>query len=274
MLKTLKQRILTSLLLVPASVLAVLFLDTRYLAGVLAVVVCLGALEWASMAGIKSRSGVLLFAGLVLVLMLLCFLLRETFWARLVVYSGLSVWPAAVILILAIQYGNISLAFSPILKIAIGFPVLIPAWMSLVLLHAEGKGVLLVLFVIIWGADIAAYVYGKKRGRIRLCDRISPGKTREGFYAALLAGALLGLGAGWLYGFQAIDIMAFVLLGTITVMVSVAGDLLESLMKRGAGMKDSGNLLPGHGGVMDRIDSLTAAGPVFLCGVWLLGTVP
>ncbi len=268
----LKQRVLTSLVLIPLGVLAVLLLDTRYLAWILAAVVCLAAREWAHMAGIAKQRGVILFILLVLVLLPVSYVLHETIWSRVVIYAGVLGWLAASMLLVAVQQQYVRMGLSRNVKIVMGLLVLVPAWLSLVLLHAEaGKGILLALFVIIWGADISAFFYGKKRGKTLLCGRISPGKTREGLYAALLAGALLSLAAAWLNGLQPFDIPAFILLGTVTVLVSIVGDLLESLMKRSAGMKDSGDLLPGHGGVMDRIDSLTAAGPVFLSGIWLSG---
>ena len=153
--------------------------------------------------------------------------------------------------------------------------VLVPAWLSLVLLHdqgsAEGRRLVMLLLVLIWAADIAAYFTGKRWGKTALANRISPGKTWQGAYGGIVASMAIALGFTLVSNMQQYEIITLILLGLITVPVSIIGDLFESLMKRAANLKDSGSLLPGHGGILDRIDSLTAAGPVFLAGVWLSG---
>jgi phosphatidate cytidylyltransferase len=159
-------------------------------------------------------------------------------------------------------------------KAAAGLFVLVPAWLSLVLLFengsARGRVLLLVLLVLIWLADIAAYFCGRRWGRVKLAPRISPGKTRVGAYAAIISSGLYGLAGAGLMGMQAYEMFIFTCICMLTVVASIMGDLLESLMKRGVKLKDSGHLLPGHGGVLDRIDSMTAAAPVFAAGIWLL----
>ncbi|MCG8324904.1 MAG: phosphatidate cytidylyltransferase, partial [Thiotrichales bacterium] len=127
------------------------------------------------------------------------------------------------------------------------------------------------LLVLIWVTDSAAYFSGKRWGRRKLAQRVSPGKSWEGVIISLLAVALLSVvSLNWLPGSHEKP-MLFVLLCVVTAACSVLGDLLESLIKRCAELKDSGSLLPGHGGILDRIDSLTAASPIFLAGLILMG---
>jgi phosphatidate cytidylyltransferase len=127
----------------------------------------------------------------------------------------------------------------------------------------------LYLILLTASADTAAYFTGRRFGRTRLAPEISPGKTREGLLGAVLGTLPLALLGMWALGVTPRLGVYFVLLCLVTVLVSVAGDLFESVLKREAGAKDSGTLLPGHGGVLDRIDSLTAAAPIFLAGlIW------
>ncbi len=148
---------------------------------------------------------------------------------------------------------------------------LIPAWVSLVALHNNpSSGPVLFLFVLVWSADIGAYYTGRKWGRYKLASNISPGKTWEGLCGAIASGLLVSLLYAWFMAMPVDKIMFFLLISFMTIHASVIGDLTESLLKRRAGVKDSGTLFPGHGGVLDRIDSLTAAAPVFFVGVWFL----
>jgi phosphatidate cytidylyltransferase len=123
----------------------------------------------------------------------------------------------------------------------------------------------------IWIADITAYFVGKRYGNTKLLEQISPGKTVEGAYGALAATALLATGVGFWAKLEPVQIADFVFLSVITVAVSILGDLFESFVKRLRGVKDSSGILPGHGGVLDRNDSLIAAVSVFYAGSFLLG---
>jgi phosphatidate cytidylyltransferase len=130
---------------------------------------------------------------------------------------------------------------------------------------------LLLALLIVWGADIGAYFAGSRFGRRKLAPRISPGKTWAGVYGALALAALVAAVGGWLLGFDAAGCIALVLAAWVTVAASIVGDLTESLLKRHAQVKDSGALFPGHGGLLDRLDSVLAALPVFALCVALLG---
>jgi phosphatidate cytidylyltransferase len=124
--------------------------------------------------------------------------------------------------------------------------------------------------LIVWAADTGAYFAGKTFGKQKLAPQISPGKTRAGLLGGLIAAPLIALLATSLMPMATIERSELILLSLATALASVAGDLVISLHKRTSGCKDSGNLLPGHGGVLDRLDSLLAAGPFFALGLLLL----
>jgi phosphatidate cytidylyltransferase len=156
-------------------------------------------------------------------------------------------------------------------KALIGIFVLLMAWMFFVRLRALYPPELtLYLLILIWTADITAYFAGKKFGKTQLAPEISPGKTLAGFYAALGSAVICGIGLGLIYGYQPMMIADLALLSLLTVLVSIYGDLFFSLAKRQSGLKDSSNLLPGHGGILDRIDSLVAAIPFFYGGIYMI----
>jgi phosphatidate cytidylyltransferase len=158
---------------------------------------------------------------------------------------------------------------SPLLIAVVGWLVLIAAWVAVVELQARSPWLALAAMAIVWVADIAAYFAGRAFGRRKLAPSISPGKTWEGLCGGLAAVALYALAlvpfahqAGYAGAVSALAIGAWLLLALVLAVLSVAGDLFESLQKRHAGVKDSGTLLPGHGGVLDRIDALLAAMPL------------
>jgi phosphatidate cytidylyltransferase len=137
--------------------------------------------------------------------------------------------------------------------------------------HAAGPWLLLLLLLIVWAADTGAYFTGKSLGQTPLAPHISPGKTREGFYGGLLSAfpvALLAM--GWM-PVMGMDVLQLLILTLLTALASVGGDLLVSLHKRSSGYKDSGSLIPGHGGILDRLDSLLAAAPFFALGLLVIG---
>ncbi len=151
--------------------------------------------------------------------------------------------------------------------------VLIPTWVALIALHrhnSDGPYLVVFLLALIWAADSAAFFVGRRWGKTRLASRVSPAKSWEGAVGGVLAAVVLaGLVSGFL-GLGRDQFPLFLLLSLVTAMISILGDLVESLYKRQAGLKDSGNILPGHGGVMDRIDSLTAAAPLFVAGLYCI----
>jgi phosphatidate cytidylyltransferase len=189
-------------------------------------------------------------------------------------WSGLGFW---VLVLFYLPRAQISTdratGLQRLLRGLAGVLVTLPAWAALVLLHgrpADGPYVILYLLVLVWLADSGAFFAGRRWGRRKLAPVISPGKTREGVYGAMVVCTIYAVAVGLYHGDTSRQVTGLVMVSLLTVMFSIVGDLLESLMKRQAGIKDSSNLIPGHGGVLDRIDSLTAAAPVFFLGLhWL-----
>ncbi len=152
-----------------------------------------------------------------------------------------------------------------------GLLALVPAWLALMYVRlgmARGAEWTLFVLILVWVADIGAFFFGRRFGKKRLAPEVSPGKTWEGAIGGFAVSALVAVaGSGWFH----VAPVVFVPLCLIAVAFSIVGDLTESLLKRFAGMKDSGTLFPGHGGVMDRIDSVTGAAPVLVYGLIVLG---
>ncbi len=271
----LKQRLLTALILVPAVVALVLWMPTQTLALLFGVVVLIGGLEWARLSGFASPVGRSLFlVALTLLMVLAEWLRREGLTAPL--YLAAALWWLVVLGFLwqRRQVETQPVAGRSLLTALSGFLVLLPAWVALLELHQRqaGPGLVLFLLVMIWLADSGAYA-GRRWGKSKLAPGISPGKTWEGVYGALvgllLAGVILFLWAP----LGPVGLVPLLLLCLLVGLFSIVGDLFESLLKRRRGVKDSGSLLPGHGGVLDRIDSLTAALPLFLFGLGVLGAL-
>lgn len=270
----LKSRVLTAVVLAPAAVAAIALLPATALAAVFALLVLAGAWEWSRLSGLRTAPGRVVYTAFTAGLLWGAWLLMDSqpFVHALLIATALA-WLAALAWIAAYPNGPKPGRAASMLIAAAGFLVLVPAWVALVVLRqAPEYGPAWVLFVLalIWVADSAAYFSGKRWGRRKLAPRVSPGKTREGVYGAIALVAVYALGAAFALDVPRTRLPAFVLLSLLLVPVSVVGDLFESLVKRQGGFKDSGTLLPGHGGVMDRIDSVTATVPVFLLGlIWL-----
>ncbi len=266
-------RILTALVLLPLVILGVLYLPSAGFALLLAAVILIGAHEWTRLAGLTRLVPKTVYLLSMALAMGLLYLLLPLSYFGLGLFAAASLgWLAVSWLIIRYQPERASEASRPV-KLLIGYFVLLPTWAALVYLHGmESAGPSLVLYTLSlsWVADTGAYFAGRQWGRVKLSPHISPKKTREGVYGALVA---VGLWSGLLIWMrpETGNLPQVVMLCLLVCLVSVVGDLFESLLKRQAGIKDSGNLLPGHGGILDRIDSLTAVAPVFALGLLLLG---
>lgn len=267
----LKQRIITALILLPIVLVGFFKLTGMAFALFTGAVIVLGAWEWARLAGYLNASARVGYAAFVALLLLLLYC--QPLLAHLILMVGVVWWLLATVLVLGYPESRSLLCWTPKSLLAVGLPLLLPAWQGLQLLKLQPQGNALILLVmgLIWAADIGAYFAGRRFGHRKLAPAVSPGKTWEGVAGGLLASLLVTLGAGIGYGWNGLDWLLIIPGIVLVVGASVLGDLTESLFKRNAGLKDSSQLLPGHGGVLDRIDSLTAAIPVFTLLLFLAG---
>ncbi|MFI0488761.1 MAG: phosphatidate cytidylyltransferase [Yersinia sp. (in: enterobacteria)] len=275
----LKYRLITALILIPLVIGALFLLPPAGFAIVTLVVCMLSAWEWGQLAGFARRSQRIWLAvlcGFLLILMLLS-LPAYQHSAHLSQVSGplwlsMGWWITALLLVLTYPCSAEFWRNSRFLRIIFGILTIIPFFWGMIALrqygyeynHNIGAWWLLYIMLLVWGADSGAYMFGKLFGKHKLAPKVSPGKTWEGLIGGLLTSALIS----WLFGrYVLLDIIPEKLLicSVVAALASVLGDLTESMFKREAGIKDSGHLIPGHGGVLDRIDSLTAAVPVFAC---------
>ncbi len=268
----LKQRILTAIVAIPLLVAALFYFPLGWLAVLFGLFIAAAAWEWASLSGMRRMSTRL---GYVVGMLLLGAaaiygILRQpspivSFLAAAVLW-----WLWALVELVSRKEVNAGMFAAPAGRAVGGFLVLVPLWVASVYLLAadtERPRALLFLLVLVWVADSAAYFAGSVLGRTRLAPHVSPGKTVEGVVGGVIGAVLLA----WLCGtmiwkFEAGLLVRWIGLAAVTALFSVVGDLTESKLKRIAGVKDSGRLFPGHGGVLDRIDALTAAAPIFVLG--------
>jgi phosphatidate cytidylyltransferase len=278
----LKQRVITAIILTAIFLAALFGLPPSIFPFFIGAVVLIGAWEWAKLSSFAATWQRLVYVAVIagLLVDLGCMLglcaaepTLNLALIKTVLIAGCVFWALALLLVQgypssAILWGH------TVSRLIMGVFVLIPTWLALVYVHAQPQGAWLVLMIaaIVAAADTGGYFTGRKFGKRKLAAAVSPGKTLEGFAGGFVANILLAALVAWLSGSNFWLLLAIVL---PTSLVSVLGDLLESMVKRHAGVKDSGSILPGHGGILDRVDSITAAAPVFalalLCSGWVLG---
>lgn len=256
-----KTRILTSFFLMLAFVGGLFFLPALWWSLCMLLVIAIGAWEWGRLAqfsatGQKLFAAVIVIAGLAMVPGLLPVSLPDISFPAL--FWGILLSAIFWLLVVPLSLFTRRCASSPLLVSLTGVLVLLPTWLALTHLRNISPYLLLALVVTVWIADSAAYFAGQAFGRNKLIPDISPGKTWEGVAGAMIGVSLYGL---WLCSRLHIDYWLIVGLEVLTIM-SILGDLFESLFKRKVGIKDSGNIFPGHGGVLDRIDGLTSTLPI------------
>jgi len=285
----LKQRIITALILAPAAILAIFYLPLAYFAALLMVIIGIGAWEWGPLMGVVDKTKRLIFTAATILLTsgVWALLSPNDLWLsnnELHHYAMVLLWIAVAWWILSaflmLSYPNSSGIWSKYRSVRgiFGWLTLIPTWLAFMVIRTNdyqadafsGAQLLMFLFMMVWSADIGAYFVGKAIGKNKLMPNVSPGKTFEGFLGGVVFACLLVAITAYNLGWPSEKVTTVLLVTVLITTVSVLGDLSESMFKRQAGVKDSGSILPGHGGILDRIDSLTATAPIFaLCYVLL-----
>ena len=272
----LKQRLITAAILIPLVVWAVFASSLATFTTLIVAVALLAAWEWHQMIGIQSPGmRVMLAVDLIIVLYLAITQLNPYF----IISIGILIWLIALVLILG--FSNKSLAerlslvfknkvFGAISSILI-LTVFVVSSITLKAFSEVGAFLFFFVMVTVWLADTGGYFAGKRYGKHALAPAVSPNKTWEGVAGGVLLASIWAIGFYWVKTPTTITMFEWMLLAVLTVAVSIVGDLFESLYKRAFSVKDSGSLLPGHGGILDRIDSLIAAVPVFTFLVLIMG---
>ncbi|MBX9403816.1 phosphatidate cytidylyltransferase [Lysobacter sp. BMK333-48F3] len=280
-----RTRLLAALVMAPVAIAAILLLPTPWMIAVAAVLFLAGLWEWFDLAEIEdtlSRT-VLLVAHLALMVTIV--------WAsrgggmgavqapsmvlfKIASLVGVVWWLLALLWLQRFQFASNHETYARAFKLAAAALSVIPAWCALAWIHAEGPNGhwwLLTALAVVWAADSGAYFAGRKFGMLKLAPRVSPNKTVEGLIGGAIAGVAAGVGFSLLAGARTEQLHWIALVSLAAVLFSVIGDLFESLLKRHVGVKDSGHLIPGHGGILDRIDGVLAALPVFALGKAIFG---
>jgi phosphatidate cytidylyltransferase len=269
-------RVLTALAMLPVALLILFVLPEDAFAMSVGFIVLVGAWEWIRLSGVVN--GVLTWVLLMLftVILIWSYFLPPVY-VPMLLGVGCIFWIGAAAMVMMYPKMKKQVGGQQ-MKLGFGLLVLIPAYVSLLYLRRHDAHILLIalLVAIIWAADVGAYFVGRQFGTTKLAPNVSPGKSWAGVFGGMVVAlgvgmvtALLGEPSDHLFSPLAWSVLVGIV--AMTVLFSVLGDLFESLIKRERGVKDSSSLLPGHGGVMDRIDSLTAAAPIFALSVYLTG---
>ncbi len=271
-----RARVATALVMAPVAIGAVLLLPTPMLAALIAGLMMLGLWEWTLLAGTHAPTARATYLAANVAMMTALAWAAGTGLAvlQMASYVGVGWWLLVLVWLSRFDFASVDSFGSRVLKLVAGSLSVIPAWAALCWLHMtdpNGHAWALYALLIVWLADTGAYFVGVRFGKHKMAPRISPGKSWEGFAGGLVATGLLAVAGIPLLGLDWNQLPTLLLLTAIAALFSVAGDLFESLLKRHAGTKDSSHLIPGHGGVLDRVDSLLAALPIFAVGKHWLG---
>lgn len=262
----LKYRVLTALILAPLVLLGVFYFNAVGFAIFVGAVIFLAALEWASLMGLSQVGQKAIYAAVVCAVLPLLYS-TLLFWTVIV---GLVLWCVFILWLILYPRGKALWDSSLLLRAVLGLIMLCAFWASTVIIHNYTPSFIFLLLAVVWATDSGAYFVGKKWGKRKLAPSISPNKSLEGFWGGLILALVVGVCFLPFLSLSPSQNFLFMCIVLITALVSVLGDLVESLFKRLQNVKDSGNLLPGHGGLLDRIDSLLAAAVFLALGLFVL----
>ena len=284
------QRIITALVLAPLAIGAIFYLPLANFSALIMCIMAIGAWEWGPLMGFDNKRRRLAFVGATvgLISLLWYYFPLESLWkstneiqegAHYILWLAVAWWFVSAAL--TFLYPRCSKFWSSHRSIrgVFGWLTLVPAWLAFMVIRSHeystdpyhGAQLIMFLFLMVWSADIGAYFVGKSIGKRKLMPNVSPGKTLEGYIGGVVfACIMIGL-AGFMLDWNQQQFHLVLVVTVIITTISVLGDLNESMFKRQAGVKDSGSILPGHGGILDRIDSLTATAPVYALCYVLLG---
>ena len=282
-----KQRVITALILAPLALMAVFYLPLAGFALFISAAFLLGAWEWSGLCGLASKAMRWVYVMLTAIILALLYWqwpaplhwpVEQNVLLSTLLLAGIGWWVLAIVLVLTYPKSQKLWAGSDWGKALMGWLTLIPAWVAVLFIRSTdyaasnftGAWLIFWLLALVWAADIGGYIVGKPFGKHKLLPKVSPGKTVEGMLGGLALVAIVVTIVAWLQDWPAQTGIWYVSALLLTVL-SVFGDLTESMFKRVAGKKDSGAFLPGHGGILDRIDSLTATAPLFAIIVALYG---
>ena len=264
-----KHRVLTLLVLVPVLLLVIWYSYMPWFGFLIGVVIVWAAWEWSALSGIKNYY----FRGLYIIAILLTLIgtsYLPIFWILIISFV---IWLWAGAAVICYEKGFLPLGFQyNVIKIIVSFFVLASCWIAGVALHEDiGRSSWLLFgLVSIWSMDIGSYTAGLWWGRRKLIARVSPNKTWEGLWGGIILTLMTTVFISFILRQPFFRLILISLLTLVTAIFAIIGDLFESMLKRQAGVKDTSQLLPGHGGILDRIDSILAALPVFLLGsLWI-----
>lgn len=286
----LKHRIITALVLAPATIASIFYLPLPYFSALMLVVMGIGAWEWGPLMGFsnKRRRLAFVFITSTLIASLWYYFPLLELWVNISTLQDSIIY----ILWLAVAWWVLSAALTFLyprystfwsshrsIRGVFGWLTLVPTWLAFIVIRSSeyevdsyhGAQLIMFLFLMVWSADIGAYFVGKAFGKNKLMPNVSPGKTMEGFLGGVVVACILVTVAGTIMQWNLEQFYLVIPITMLITTVSVLGDLNESMFKRQAGIKDSGSILPGHGGILDRIDSLTATAPIYALCYALIG---
>ncbi len=260
----LKQRVLTAIPLAALVIWGILTQSKEVILYSLLIVILVSGWEWARLSGIQNTALRAVYA-VMIAFGAYCsqlFIDSNPQWLTPVLSVTVLSWFVVIYHMFSKGPQPVNQSIS-IIKLLIGIIALISPVLALVFLRVEGSYWLFYCLSIIWVADIGAYFSGKRFGKNKLAPSLSPGKTKEGMYGAIVATAIYTILAGLFFELQVIALLMLLIIASLATFISVAGDLSISLLKREKDLKDTGSILPGHGGILDRIDSVLSSAPFF-----------